>query len=235
MSVALNAVIPQPYHGKPMRSLARIAHSLPRAACGGGEGFAGKGLAAVLLTLLLIGASACSDSPEWRTTAVKGAFPDLEFALIVDDGVVITEQDVHGEIALLFFGYMSCPDVCPATMAKLQAALDSLPDAKQGQVRVVFVSVDPERDTPQRLKDYARHFGPQFVAGTADIPGLAQLTRRYGSSFAYGPANDTGYYSVAHGSNVIAFGRDGSPRLLIRPEDSLEAIVHDLGRLVTGA
>lgn len=188
-------------------------------------------LAAALVITLLVGA--CSDTGQWRTSPVDAGFPGLAFELTTAGDEVITEADMRGAVTLLFFGYTHCPDVCPLSLARLSVAIDELPDAAAGNVRVLFVSVDPARDDPQRLARYARAFGEQFVGATAGIQRLRALTRRYGSSFRHGPANEDGDYLVSHGSSVLVFDGEGRARLLIRADDGVEAIANDLRRLAS--
>lgn len=186
-------------------------------------------LVAVLAVLLL---AACSDAPEWRTQSLEADFPDLAFELTTDRSDAFTEADLRGNLTLLFFGYTSCPDACPTTMTRLRAVLDELPDAQREHVRVLFVSVDPDRDTPGRLAAYADHYGPEFIGATAELVRLTELVQRYGSSFRHEPGRRDGDYVVTHGSHVLAFDGDGRARLLIQSSDSVEAIAHDLRHLL---
>jgi protein SCO1 len=189
---------------------------------------------AVLGLLFAVSSAACSDASQWRTTMLGSGFPELALELNVHGGELITEAGLRGSITLLYFGYMSCPDVCPTTMATLSAAVAELPETQRTQVNVLFVSVDPERDDLQRLADYAAHFGPQFIGATGGVAALKQLTSRYGSSFQPERRKDgNGYYLVTHGSHVLAFDREGRARLLIRHDDSVEAIAHDLRQLLS--
>ena len=93
----------------------------------------------------------------WHLTNVTGHLPDLDFSLIGDDGKPITGETFKGDTALVYFGYTHCPDVCPETMARLMQVLAKLgPDAQK--VRILFITVDPARDTPQALHDYVGAF-----------------------------------------------------------------------------
>lgn len=198
-----------------------------------GRSFAARqGLAGVAAALLVMLAVACSESPQWQTQTLEPGFPDLDFELIADDGETLTEAQLHDAVTLLFFGYTHCPDVCPTTLARLSAALGELPEAQRDRIKVLFVSVDPARDDPQRLATYTDAFGAQFIGATAQPERLRQLASRYGSSFHHDPGNDDGHYLVTHGSNVLAFDREGSARLLIRPDDGVEEIAHDLRLLL---
>lgn len=197
-----------------------------------GRAFAVRhGLASLVAVLLVISAVACSEAPQWQTRPLESGFPGLEFELIAEDGETITEAQLRDAVALLFFGYTSCPDVCPTTLARLSAAIKKLPEAQRDRVTVLFVSVDPARDDPQRLATYTGAFGSQFLGATAEPERLRQLASRYGSSFQYGPEDEEGDYLVTHGSNVLAFDQEGDARLLIRPDDGIEEIAHDLRQL----
>lgn len=189
------------------------------------------GLACLVAAMLVMMVAACSEAPRWQTRTLGAGFPGLEFELIAEDGETITEAQLQDAVTLLFFGYTSCPDVCPTTLARLSAAIKKLPEAQRDRVTVLFVSVDPERDDPQRLATYTDAFGSRFMGATAEPARLRQLASRYGSSFHHGPKDDEGDYLVTHGSNVLAFDRKGSARLLIRPDDGIEEIAHDLRQL----
>jgi protein SCO1 len=185
----------------------------------------------LLFTLLALG---CSDAPRWQTSALAEDFPPLAFELDVHDRMSITEEVLLGHVTLLFFGYMSCPDVCPTTMSTLRSAIAALPATEREHVRVLFVSVDPERDDLPRLAAYASHYGPQFIGATTEPERVRQLVARYGSAFqAEHRHAGSGHYLVTHGSHVYAFDRNGHARLLIRANDSVEAISHDLQRLLS--
>jgi len=144
---------------------------------------------------------------------VSGSSPPLRFAMTrATDGKAVTAADFHGDIVLLYFGYTSCPDVCPLTLANVGKVLKRLgPAAKP--VRLLFVTVDPNRDTLRVLKQYTAAFGPQFIGlrGTADE--LASLARRY--RIAYSVKVHGSDYEVTHSSAIFAFDRDGRARLLI--------------------
>ncbi|MDZ7748625.1 MAG: SCO family protein [Halofilum sp. (in: g-proteobacteria)] len=99
---------------------------------------------------------------------------------------------------LLFFGYTSCPDVCPMTLSRLSRVLDRLEPDERRQIRVLFVSVDPRRDPPARLREYTNAFGPRFVGLTADVSRLEKLTSRYYTTFSYGEPDAAGNYDVRH-------------------------------------
>jgi cytochrome oxidase Cu insertion factor (SCO1/SenC/PrrC family)/copper(I)-binding protein len=142
-----------------------------------------------------------------------------------------------GKVALLFFGYTHCPDVCPLHAANVAAVLKSMPFEERGKIQFLFVTTDPERDTPARLKEWLGAFDPSFVGLTAPVEGLAQLQVSLGVAPARKevPAGgDSSKYLVWHGAQVLAFGLDNFARVEypfgIRQEDW----ANDLPRLARG-
>ena len=126
-----------------------------------------------MLALLLVGTvlTACShaDAP-WKLTDVSGHLPDLSFNLTDDNGQPVTGHSFEGQTTLVYFGYTHCPDVCPETMARLMQVVQQLgPDAKD--VRIVFITVDPARDTPAQLRAYL--WSPSFPKGAIGLTGSA--------------------------------------------------------------
>lgn len=191
----------------------------------------------IRICLVLIAAalvSACSSDEPWHLRDVSGLMPDLEFRLTrAADGSTVTEAAYPDEVRILYFGYTSCPDICPATLAKFGQAIRGLDPEVADDIRVLFVSVDPKRDTPEKLAAYAKAFGEQFVGLTSDIPTLRDLTKRYRVTFGYGEPTESGFYTVSHSSAAFIFDRDGELRLLARQGASVDDIEQDLRRLAT--
>lgn len=177
--------------------------------------------------------AACAEEHSWNLRDISGVMPDLQFELTrAGDGETVTQADYEGNVTVVFFGFTNCPDVCPLTMSKFSGALDGMDGADD--VRFLFVSVDPERDTPEVLERYTSSFGEQFVGLRGDIPTLRELTKRYRVTFSHGEPDDNGYYDVSHSSAAFIFDRDGDVRLLARQDDSVDEIRTDLERLVAG-
>lgn len=193
-----------------------------------------RGLALVCAGLLvLLGVAGCgrNASQPWNLLNITGHMPALRFTLIRDDGQTVTQKAYLGNPVLLYFGYTHCLDVCPTTLADLATALRQLgPDANQ--VRVLFVSVDPARDTPAVLKSYVKHFGPWFVGLTGSQAQLRALTQRLRVTYQLGEPDARGDYEVYHSSTVFIFDRQGDTRLLTSQSDKPEAIAADLNRLL---
>lgn len=185
-------------------------------------------LSAALLGAILL--AACSRSTGWHVKDISGLMPDLAFTLTDDRGETVHAADYRGHIVLLYFGYTHCPDVCPATLTRLSAALKQA-GAAGAQMRVLFVTVDPARDTPEIMHDYARFFGPQFAGLRGNDAQLAALTKRYRVTYGRGKPDAHGDYEVSHSSAVFVFDREGQVRLMIRDRDGVDAIASDLKRL----
>jgi len=185
-------------------------------------------LAAALLAATITGCQ----SEEWQTKDISGVMPDLAFSLTGEQGTPVTEKAFAGNATLLFFGFTSCPDVCPTTLARLSTVLDKLPEEERRQVRVLFVSVDPERDDPEHLRKYTEYYGPEFVGLTGTQDELRALTKRYRVTYSYAEPDENGDYAVSHSSAVFGFAPDGRIRVLMRDDDGTEAILADLRRLV---
>ncbi len=188
-----------------------------------------RALAAALCACLALGA--CSkDDGKWRTDNIDGLLPALEFHLTDDTGRRVSAQDYRGKTVLVYFGYTSCPDLCPTTLSKLAQALKSTKDRGAGDV-VLFVSVDPQRDGVGRLHAYTRAFGPQFIGLRGTPQELTALSKRYRITYSYGKPDKNGDYEVMHSTGVFVFDGTGRSRLLVLPNDTADAIAADLDRL----
>jgi protein SCO1 len=196
------------------------------------------GTAIVLLALALTTSllSGCNGQPQWHETDLTGAMPALDFTMTrAEDGKTVTADDFKGKVVLLYFGYTFCPDICPTTLLNLASALKNLGD-KAKDVRVLFVTVDPDRDTLAVLKDYANAFGPQVVGLRGDPDQLAALAKRYRVSYSVTPASGDQPYTVAHSSAIYVFDQAGKVRLLISSmatdKPDIDGAAADLGQLV---
>ena len=188
----------------------------------------------LLLALgLLLGGCQHSEPLPFRLTDVSGHMPDLDFKLTDDHGKQVTAADYRGKVVLLYFGYTHCPDVCPLTMAHLHVVMQRLGPLADG-ARILFVSVDPTRDTPEVLHAYVNAFDPHAVGLTGDPRMVEALVKRYRSAFTREPGKPDGSYEVSHSSAIYLFDRNGHARALATPAASQDDIVHDL-HLLLGA
>jgi protein SCO1 len=194
--------------------------------------FIRRPLRSIFVLGLLLLVSACDSGPPWATKSITGLMPNLSFTMTeANSDTTVQAKDFHGQIVLLYFGYTNCPDVCPLTLHRLQTVLSNL-GAEAKQVRVLFVTADPERDTVKILKTYTEYFGPQFIGLRGDEAALRTLTKMYRVTYGYSKPDAHGNYEVSHSSAVYVFDRKGDARLIVRPSDSVAAITSDLQRLI---
>lgn len=189
-----------------------------------------------LSALVLAATSGCGHEARYRLHDISGFVPRLAFTL--DDassGAPVTARSFRGKTVLLYFGYTHCPDVCPATLAKLASAVTALAPDERDAVRILFVTVDPMRDTNAVLKAYAAAFGPQVVALRGTKAEIDTLAARYRVSYGFGKPGANGDYEVSHSSAVFIFDRNGRAVLLADPADGAAAIQSDLRSLVGGS
>jgi protein SCO1/2 len=179
-------------------------------------------------TLILLLLSACgAQNYDYRAESIKGMMPSLDFTLIDQDGQVRTAADYKGKIKLLYFGYTHCPDECPLALAKLSSALGKLSPEQRKHFRILFVSVDPARDTPAVMKSYVTAFTPEMVGLSGDLDALRKLSQRYRVTFSYGKKEADGSYVVSHSLGVYIFDGAGNVQLLTRGSASRKDLVHD--------
>lgn len=183
--------------------------------------------------LILTGAlAACAGSePPYALKNITGLVAPLKFHLTDQDDQAVTAADYRHDLVLLYFGYTECPDECPTTLATLANALHTLgPEASR--VRVLFVSVDPQRDTTAVLKRFVSNFGPEFIGLRADPAQLTDLSKRYRIAYHYEKPDKYGNYEVDHSSAVFVFDGDGRARLLGQSDNTSQQIASDLRRLL---
>ena len=186
-------------------------------------------LCAVVLTVSIAG---CGKRPEtWMLDNVEGHLPDLSFSLTSDAGKPLSNTDLKGKVAVVYFGYTHCPDICPQTMATLTQALAKL-GADANDVRIVFISVDPSRDTPEAMHAYVDAFDATHIIGlTGSTDAIESIAKRYRVAYQADAPESGGGYEVAHSSGIYIFDRDGKARLLANGTDSVDALTHDLRQL----
>lgn len=163
---------------------------------------------------------------------IRGFLPDLDFELVAAGNRTVTEQDFDGKIVMMFFGYASCPDICPTTMAQLSQVMASLGE-QADKVRIIFVSVDPHRDTPEILQAYVNAFDSHALGLTGSERQISRLARRYRVAYQIEKprGSDLNVYEVAHSRGIYIFDERGKARLLASDGESVEkltAAVRDL-------
>ena len=171
--------------------------------------------------LLLAGCS----KPAWHMTDITDGMPRLDFHMSAN-GKPVTAQDFRGHVVALYFGYSHCPDVCPTTLANLA---DMAGKVHSPDLTILFVTVDPDRDTAPVLADYAKAFSPQMVGLRGSANELADLARRYRVAYTVtkGPP-----YEVMHSNAVFFFDRDGRARLVTTDTTDTAGMADDVRRLL---
>ena len=153
------------------------------------------------------------------------------FSLTDQYGRAVTDESFRGEWLIVFFGFTHCPAVCPATLSKLAAALDEL--RNQGKdVRVVLITVDPERDAPEVLAKYLEPFGPRFVGLTGTMKQLAAATRIFRAYSQQQPASADGAYDVQHSTHLYLVGPDGRFRRQISSDATAGQLTATLSKSI---
>lgn len=191
-------------------------------------------LAAAILFLAAALAGCAGREPHYALKDIKGLVSPLDFQMVNQDGQPVSAADYRNDLVVLYFGYTQCPDECPTTLTMLANALHSL-GPQASQVRILFVTVDPRRDTTAVLKRYVTNFGPQFIGLRPDQDELAALSKRYRIAYHYEKPDKDGNYEVDHSSAVFIFDRDGRARLLGLSDNTSQQVASDLDRLLASS
>lgn len=184
----------------------------------------------VVLLSVVVAVTGCS-SYTFHGTQFNPPPAAADLALTNQDGQPVRLSDYRGKLVLLFFGYTHCPDVCPATFAKWKQVRHLLKD-DAGQVRFVFISVDPERDTPERLKQHLALFDPTFIGLTGAPGDIEVATRAYGVYFKKVEAGSASGYLVDHTARTYVIDREGRLVLTFPFEAEPQDIAADLKYLL---
>ena len=155
----------------------------------------------------------------------------VDFALAAEDGKPFTNADLRGRWSLVFTGFTHCPDVCPTTLSLLKGVANRL-GTQADEVQIVFLSVDPERDTPEALEHYVHYFSPRFRAATGPVPELEQLGASLGFVFAKVPGPTPESYTMDHSAALILVNPQGQLAGYFTPPLRADALAADLSSLL---
>ena len=190
--------------------------------------------ASAALSGLLTGLAGCDrpNAPHFSNTDITGAEFARDFALIDPDGKKRTLADFKGKVVVLFFGYTQCPDVCPTTLAELAEVMKLLgPDADR--VQVLFVTLDPQRDTPKLLAQYVPAFDPRFLGLWGDSETIARTAREFKVFFQKVEGRTPESYSIDHTAGSYVFDTQGRVRLFIKHAQGAQPLAQDLRQLLS--
>jgi protein SCO1/2 len=185
----------------------------------------------ILGLTLVLAASGCSIEKPWHVEEVTGHLPDLNFSLTSNHGSAVTAETYEGYLVLMYFGFTRCNAECPVSMARLAHVMRLLGNDAE-RARILFVTLDPQRDTPQALHGYITQFGPEHAVGlTGTVADIERLTKQYRAAYRPRSKRDEAA-DIEHGDAVYIFDTSGRARLLATSSDSDEHLAEDLRRLI---
>jgi len=188
-----------------------------------------------MVGLLAISVATCSvaDKPQFKNTDVTGAGYGKALRLTDHTGKVRTLDDFKGSVVTVFFGFTQCPDLCPTTLVAMKEVKQKLGgDGKR--LQVLFVSLDPERDSQELLSQYVTAFDPSFVGLRGDAKATAQIAKDFMIFYQKAPGTAPDTYVIDHSTDSYVFDPAGRLRLLIRHGQAIDAIVADIKLLLAG-
>ncbi len=176
---------------------------------------------------------ACSSKPEFKNIDITGSTAfGKDFSLLDPDENTRTLADFKGKVVVMFFGYTQCPDVCPTTLTEMQQVMTLL-GPQSDKVQVLFITVDPERDTAAILKQYVPSFDPRFLGlRPADEAALEKVAKDFKIYYKKVPGKTPGSYTMDHTAGSYAFDPQGRLRLYIKHAQGPETLAHDLKELM---
>ena len=189
-----------------------------------------------LSMLAMLGAIAsCSQAPAaFKTSDITGSSFARDFKLKEPSGATRTLADFRGKVVVVFFGYTHCPDACPTTLADLAAAMKKL-GADASRVQVLFITVDPERDTPELLAQYVPAFNPTFLGLYGDAAATEAVAKEYKVIYQKHAGDTPGSYTVDHSAGSFIYDPQGRVRLYASYGQGADVFAHDIAALLKGA
>ncbi len=187
----------------------------------------------LLLALLIALLAACGQSQKFNATELTGIDWGKDFALTDHHGKLRRLADFKGKAVVMFFGYTQCPDVCPTNMGNMREVMVKLgPYAER--VQMLFMTIDPERDTPQLLAQYVPTFHPSFLGLYADPVTTLATAKEFKVFYQKQPGSTPGTYTVDHTAGSYVFDPQGRLRLYLKHGETPDHIVEDLRKLLAG-
>jgi protein SCO1 len=195
-----------------------------------------KLLPVLVAATLALSVSGCDKLPgkqaSFQNTDVTGLDYAKGFSLTDHNGKPRTLADYKGKVAIVFFGYTQCPDVCPTTMAEMAGVMQKL-GPQADQVQVLFITLDPERDTRELLASYVPAFDKRFVGLYGTPEQTAKTAKEFKVFYSKVPGSSPGSYTIDHMAGSYVFDKEGRLRLFIRHGGNADAIVQDVRQLLS--
>ncbi|HEY1606156.1 MAG TPA: SCO family protein [Allosphingosinicella sp.] len=191
-----------------------------------------KKLTLLLSLLLVVPAVSCGRSgpPPLQDAAIGGSF-----ALIDQNGHIVRDSDFAGKYRIVYFGYTHCPDVCPTDLATIGQALKSFGESDPGRaarVAPIFITVDPQRDTPAEMKNYLAAFSPRLIGLTGTPAEIADVEKKFIVYARKGDVQPGGGYAMDHSRQIVLQGPKGEPLALLPDDEGPKAMAAELARWV---
>lgn len=198
----------------------------------------------LLVTALVLWIAACAPGGERGAPAGTGGAASAElpvlpiggdFTLIDQDARPFTLSSLRGKVVLIFFGYTMCPDACPTTLSKLSSAYSRLAPDERARVKAVYISIDPERDTPAVMKEHLTYFGVDAIGLTGTPEDTAKVARQFAAHFEKTADKTAAGYLMSHTVSVFGLDANGQTRVLIDYEASVDTVVKEIRALLAAA
>jgi protein SCO1/2 len=187
--------------------------------------------AAMLLAAAALTLTACSPPPPpFNASEVSGIAYGKDIGIADTSGQIRRIEDFKDQVTLVFFGFTRCPDVCPSTLMRLRQVRDALGE-DASKLQVLLVSVDPERDTPDRLDAYVKSFDPSFIGLRPEPDALEKVIKAFHAIAVKVPTADGKDYTVDHSATIYVYDRRNQLRLIAQPDIAIDAFAADLRRL----
>ena len=189
-------------------------------------------LGLLLLLLVALTVVGCrSSKPAFNSIDITGADFARDFAMTGHDGKLRQLSDFRGKVVTVFFGYTQCPDVCPTTLAEMAQVMQLLGD-KADKVQVLFVTIDPERDSQELLAQYVPAFDRRFLGLYGDAAATAKIAKEFKVFYQKVAGSKPGSYTMDHSAGSYVFDTQGRVRLFVKHAAGAGPLAEDLGRLI---
>lgn len=187
----------------------------------------------LLILWLGLGSGAQVASAATTLHNIRGFFPDLRFTLKGAGDKAVTQKALKGKVVLLYFGYTNCPDVCPMTMAEMAQVVKNL-GPEGADARIVFISVDPRRDTPDKLQTYVHAFSKEAIGLTGSQAAIADMARRYRVAYQIEKptTKNKNNYVVTHSRGIYIFDQQGRARLVASDAESVNVLTTAIKQII---
>lgn len=194
-----------------------------------------KRLTALFALFWAIALAAGCDRPSEEPPPLQGARIGGPFTLVSQDGRSVSDRDFAGRYRLIYFGYSYCPDVCPVDLLHIGQGLTQFEKAnpeRGSRVQPIFISVDPERDTPAVLRSYVAAFHPRLIGLTGTPEQMREVTKAYGVYYAKQESEGASEYLMDHSRQSVLFGPEGEPIAMIPQDEGATAVAEALDKWV---